>query len=41
MGLYRQMVGRGLRPAPGKTDVVILDHSGAVFQHGLPEDRVQ
>jgi superfamily II DNA or RNA helicase len=40
MGLYRQMIGRGLRPAVGKTDVVILDHSGAVFRHGLPEDRV-
>jgi superfamily II DNA or RNA helicase len=40
MGLYRQMIGRGLRPADGKSDVVILDHSGAVFQHGLPEDRV-
>jgi DNA repair protein RadD len=40
MGLYRQMIGRGLRPAEGKTDVVILDHSGAVFRHGLPEDRV-
>ena len=41
MGLFRQMVGRGLRPAPGKTDVVVLDHSGAVFRHGLPEDRVE
>ena len=41
MGLYRQMIGRGLRPADGKTDVVILDHSGAVFRHGLPEDRVE
>jgi superfamily II DNA or RNA helicase len=40
MGLYRQMIGRGLRPADGKSDVVILDHSGAVFRHGLPEDRV-
>jgi superfamily II DNA or RNA helicase len=40
MGLYRQMVGRVLRPAPGKTDAVILDHSSAVFRHGLPEDRV-
>jgi superfamily II DNA or RNA helicase len=40
MGLYRQMVGRVLRPAVGKTDAIILDHSGAVFQHGLPEDRV-
>jgi DNA repair protein RadD len=41
MGLYRQMIGRGLRPADGKSDVVILDHSGAVFRHGLPEDRVE
>jgi superfamily II DNA or RNA helicase len=41
MGLYRQMIGRGLRPADGKTDVVILDHSGAVFRHGLPEDHVE
>jgi DNA repair protein RadD len=40
MGLYRQMIGRGLRPADGKGDVVILDHSGAVYRHGLPEDRV-
>jgi DNA repair protein RadD len=40
MGLYRQMVGRVLRPAPGKTDAIILDHSGAVFRHGLPEDPV-
>lgn len=40
MGLYRQMIGRVLRPAEGKTDAIILDHSGAVFQHGLPEDRV-
>jgi DNA repair protein RadD len=40
MGLFRQMVGRVLRPAPGKADAIILDHSGAVFRHGLPEDPV-
>jgi DNA repair protein RadD len=40
MGLFRQMIGRGLRPADGKSDVVVLDHSGAVFRHGLPEDYV-
>jgi hypothetical protein len=34
------MVGRVLRPAEGKPDAVILDHSGAVFRHGLPEDHV-
>jgi DNA repair protein RadD len=41
MGLFRQMIGRVLRPADGKADAVILDHSGAVFAHGLPEDRVE
>jgi superfamily II DNA or RNA helicase len=41
MGLYRQMIGRGLRPADGKSDCVILDHSGAVFRHGLPADHVE
>jgi DNA repair protein RadD len=40
LGLFRQMIGRGLRPAEGKNDCVILDHSGAVFQHGLPEDPI-
>ncbi len=27
MGLFRQMIGRGLRPAPGKTDLILLDHA--------------
>jgi DNA repair protein RadD len=40
MGLYRQMVGRVLRPAPGKTNAIVLDHSGAVFRQGFVEDRV-
>ena len=40
MGLYRQMIGRVLRPAEGKPDAIILDHSGAVFRHGFVEDRV-
>jgi superfamily II DNA or RNA helicase len=40
LGLFRQMVGRALRPAPGKSDAIILDHSGAVFLHGLPEDDI-
>jgi superfamily II DNA or RNA helicase len=42
MGLFRQMIGRVLRPHPesGKKDCVVLDHSGAVFRHGLPEDPV-
>lgn len=40
MGLFRQMIGRVLRPFPGKTDALILDHAGAVFQHGFVEDPV-
>jgi DNA repair protein RadD len=40
MGLYRQMIGRVLRPAGGKPDAIILDHSGAVYRHGFAEDRV-
>jgi superfamily II DNA or RNA helicase len=40
LGLYRQMIGRALRPAAGKTDAIIIDHSGAVFAHGLPEDDI-
>jgi superfamily II DNA or RNA helicase len=40
MGLYRQMIGRVLRPADGKPDAIVLDHSGAVFRHGFAEDRV-
>ncbi len=41
LGLFRQMVGRALRPAPGKADAIILDHSGSVFQHGLPDDDIE
>jgi hypothetical protein len=40
LGLYRQMVGRVLRASPGKTDALVLDHAGAVFVHGLPEEPV-
>jgi superfamily II DNA or RNA helicase len=40
LGLYRQMVGRVLRPAQGKADALVLDHSGAVFQLGFPDDDV-
>jgi superfamily II DNA or RNA helicase len=39
--MYRQMVGRILRPHPGKVDARILDHSGAVFRHGYPDDQIE
>jgi superfamily II DNA or RNA helicase len=40
--LYRQMIGRILRAAPhvGKKDALILDHAGAVFMHGFPDDDI-
>jgi DNA repair protein RadD len=41
LGLFRQMAGRGLRPAPGKSNLILIDHSGAVYRHGLLEDPVE
>jgi superfamily II DNA or RNA helicase len=38
LGLYLQMAGRCLRPSEGKTDALILDHSGATLRHGRVED---
>lgn len=40
MGLYRQMIGRVLRPYAEKTHALVLDHAGATFQHGFAEDPV-
>jgi DNA repair protein RadD len=37
LAVYLQQIGRALRPAPGKDRAVILDHSGNVFKHGLPD----
>ena len=41
--MYRQMVGRVLRPHPesSKLDARILDHSGAVYRHGYPDDEIE
>jgi len=38
--LFFQMIGRGLRPFPGKTECVILDHVGNLQEHGHPLDAV-
>ena len=35
--VYLQQVGRAMRPAPGKTRAVVLDHVGNCERHGLPE----
>jgi DNA repair protein RadD len=39
LALYLQMLGRGLRPAPGKTDCLVLDHSGCVHRLGFADDE--
>ncbi len=35
---YRQLIGRGSRIHPAKTDVMILDHGGNILRHGFFED---
>lgn len=39
-GLYYQMVGRGFRLHPGKTDCLVLDFGGNVVRHG-PVDQIK
>lgn len=34
LGLYHQMVGRGLRIAEGKADCLVLDYAGNISRHG-------
>lgn len=36
-GLFVQQFGRVLRPAPGKTHGIVIDHVGNVIRHGLPD----
>jgi superfamily II DNA or RNA helicase len=36
--VYLQQVGRGLRPAPGKSHLVVLDLAGNALVHGLPDE---
>jgi DNA repair protein RadD len=37
VGTFLQMVGRVLRPAPGKTSAILLDLAGSSLEHGSPE----
>ena len=37
-GTFLQMVGRGLRPASGKADCLLLDLHGVTHGHGRPDD---
>lgn len=41
MAMFRQQVGRALRPTPGKEYAIILDHVGNIERHGLPDDDVE
>lgn len=36
--LCLQQIGRGMRPAPGKDALIVLDHAGNTVKHGLPEE---
>ena len=37
LGLHLQQIGRGLRPMPGKTHLVVLDHANNTATHGFAE----
>ena len=37
-GYHMQQVGRGLRAHPGKKDCMILDFTGNLVEHGMPEE---
>lgn len=37
---FAQCVGRIMRPYQGKERAILIDHSGAVFQHGFPDEDV-
>jgi superfamily II DNA or RNA helicase len=39
--LWLQMVGRALRPLPGKQFAIVLDHTQNWFSHGLPDEERQ
>lgn len=40
LGLHRQMIGRALRPLPGKERAIIIDHVGNLLRLGLPDDPI-
>lgn len=38
LGRFLQRVGRGMRPAAGKTHMTLLDHAGNTLRHGMPDE---
>ncbi|GAC1304038.1 MAG: DEAD/DEAH box helicase family protein [Steroidobacteraceae bacterium] len=41
LGLHLQQIGRGLRPAPGKQHLIVLDHAGNTRRLGFIDDERQ
>lgn len=39
-GLHVQMMGRGMRPFPGKVDCLVLDYTNNILEHG-PIDKIK
>lgn len=38
---FLQACGRIMRPYPGKDHGILIDHSGAVFRHGFPDENTE
>lgn len=38
--MHYQMMGRGLRPAEGKEDCIIIDHAGNCLRNGIPTESL-
>jgi DNA repair protein RadD len=38
---FLQAAGRVMRPFPGKAAAVLIDHAGAVFRHGFPDEDTE
>lgn len=41
LSLHRQMIGRVMRPSPGKTRALVLDHAGNYHAHGSILDEIE
>lgn len=41
LSLHRQMIGRVMRTAPGKSNAIVLDHAGNTLRHGLITEEIE
>jgi superfamily II DNA or RNA helicase len=37
LAMHLQQIGRGMRPAPGKSQLIVLDHAGNILKHSPPD----